>query len=317
SLPQDAVLFNGRSGKEMHNIYPLLYNKTVFEACQEFDADNAVVWGRSGYAGSQRYPLNWSGDPHSTPQDMACVLRGGLSYGLSGVPFWSHDIGGFHGDRPSPWLYIRWAQFGLLSSHSRAHGCQPREPWEYGREAEEIFKKFTRLRYRLLPYLWTCAKEACTTGLPVLRAMVLEFQHDPVVRNIDLQYMLGPALLIAPVFDESNRVQVYLPQGQWLDFWTDELLIGPVWVEQKVPLDRLPIYIRQNSVIPTGPEMNFVGETALAGPGKRSPLDPGPRGRPGVSGPVRSLDDYSFCRHAPAIPGVAPTVILKRFRKGG
>ena len=263
ALPQDAVLFNGKSGKEMHNLYPLLYNKTVFEACREFDAENAVVWGRSGYAGSQRYPLNWSGDPHSTAQDMACVLRGGLSYGLSGVPFWSHDIGGFHGDRPSPWLYIRWAQFGLLSSHSRAHGCQPREPWEYGREAEEIFRKFARLRYRLLPYLWTCAKEACDTGLPVLRAMVLEFQHDPVVKNLDLQYMLGPALLIAPVFDESNRVQVYLPQGQWLDFWTEELLTGPVWVEQKVPLDSLPLYIRQNSVIPTGPEMNFVGESAI------------------------------------------------------
>ena len=260
ALPKDAVLHNGKTGAEMHNLYPLLYNKTVYEACKAYSEYNAVVWGRSGYAGSQRYPLNWSGDPFSTFNEMACVLRSGLCYGLSGVPFWSHDIGGFQGGKPSPELYVRWAQFGLLSSHSRAHGCQPREPWEYGEEAERIFKKFAELRYRLLPYLWMCAEEASTTGLPVIRAMVLEFQDDPTAACIDLQYMLGPYLLVAPVFNEEGNVQVYLPEGLWTDFWTDETLHGPVWLKRSVPLDTVPIFIRENSIIPMGPTMNYVGE---------------------------------------------------------
>lgn len=263
ALPKDAVLHIGKTGSEMHNLYPLLYNKTVFEACKAHSEENAVVWGRSGYAGSQRYPLNWSGDPFSTFNEMACVLRSGLSYGLSGVPFWSHDIGGFQGDKPSPELYIRWAQFGLLSSHSRAHGCQPREPWEYGEEAVRIFKKFVDLRYQLLPYLWMCADEATKTGLPVIRAMMLEFQDDPTTATIDLQYMLGPYLLIAPVFNEEGNVQVYLPEGLWTDFWSKETLHGPVWLKQRVPLDKLPIYIRENSIIPMGPIMNYVGEKDL------------------------------------------------------
>jgi len=260
ALPKDAVLHNGKTGAEMHNLYPLLYNKTVFEACKAYSEENAVVWGRSGYAGSQRYPLNWSGDPFSTFNEMACVLRSGLSYGLSGVPFWSHDIGGFQGEKPTPELYVRWAQFGLLSSHSRAHGCQPREPWEYGEEAERIFKKFTELRYRLLPYLWMCAELANTTGLPVMRAMVLEFQDDPTTTSIDLQYMLGPSLLIAPVFNDEGNVKVYLPRGFWTDFWTNATIKGPRWLQQRVPLDTIPIFIRENSIIPLAPVMNYVGE---------------------------------------------------------
>ncbi len=140
----------------------------------------------------------------------------------------------------------------------------PVSPWEYGEEAVQIFNKFCQLRYRLLPYIWSVANEACNTGLPVIRPMMLEFQKDVNTKNLDLQYMLGPSVLVAPVFNESGWVQVYLPEGEWLDFWTNQIVNGSQWLELKVPLDRIPIYIRQNSVIPTGPEMNFVGEKRIS-----------------------------------------------------
>ncbi|MBN1352009.1 alpha-xylosidase [candidate division KSB1 bacterium] len=260
SVPEDAIFHNGMTGAEMHNLYPLLYNKTVFEAVDRHTGGKGIVWGRSAWAGSQRYPLNWAGDCHSTYEDMACTLRSGLSYGLSGVPFWSHDIGGFQGPPPSPELYIRWAQFGLLCSHSRCHGVGPHEPWHFGEEALRIFKKFAKLRYRLLPYLWATAFEATQNGLPVIRPMLLEFQNDPAVWHLDLQYMLGNALLVAPVFNPDGKVTVYLPAGNWLDYWQKELVSGPRYLELKVGLDTIPIYMRENTILPHGPAMNYVDE---------------------------------------------------------
>ncbi|MCD6509005.1 MAG: glycoside hydrolase family 31 protein, partial [Thermoprotei archaeon] len=261
AVPEGAVFYNGKKGIEMHNLYPLYYQGAVFEAAEEyFGKGNALVWGRSGCTGIQRYPVQWSGDSHTTFEDMACVLRGGLSYSMSGVPFWSHDIGGFQGSKPSPTLYVRWAQWGLLSSHARCHGTTPREPWEYGENALKIFRKFAYLRYSLLPYIYSCAYESARSGLPLVRPLILEYENDPNVRKIDLEYLFGPNLLVIPVFNEEGYVEYYLPLGTWLNWWDRGLVQGGVWRREKVPLDRIPLFVRENSLIPRINPMNYVGE---------------------------------------------------------
>ena len=256
--PRDAIYHNGMTGREMHNLYPLLYNRAVFEVTKEIRG-KGLVWGRSGYAGSQRYPTNWSGDPDPNLLTMVSVLRGGLSYGLSGVPFWSHDIGGFVG-KPTPEVYVRWAQFGLFSPHSRCHGQTPREPWKFGKKALRIFRFYVKLRYRLLPYIYSCAHISSQTGLPMIRAMVLEYQDDPNCYDKDLQYLFGDSFLVAPIFDETGTRNIYLPKGKWIDYWTKEEFEGPTNLTYHADLDRLPLFVKADSIIPMGPEMSFVGE---------------------------------------------------------
>jgi len=263
AVPEDAVFHNGKTGTEMHNVYPLLYNRTVFTAIEEFGKRKAVVWGRSAYAGSQRYPTHWSGDPACTFETMACVMRGGLSYGLSGVPFWSHDIGGFGAfgmPKPTPELYVRWAQFGLFSSHSRCHGMVRRDPWAFGDEAVKIFRFYAKLRYRLLPYIYSYAYVASNTGLPILRAMVLEYQDDPNTFDKDLQYMFGSELLVAPICDETSSREIYLAKGKWIDYWNQKEYEGPKTINYRAPLNILPLFVKDNSIIPMGPEISYVGE---------------------------------------------------------
>ena len=266
AIPEDALFHNGMSGKEMHNLYPLLYSEAVAQAIAEFSGRRPVFWARSGYAGSQRYPVGWAGDPVSTFPTIATTIRGGLSQGLSGVPFWSHDIGGIGNQDlglPTEEVYIRWAQAGLLCSHSRAHGCTPRQPWKHSERATRIFRDFAKLRYRLLPYICTYAHEASETGLPVMRAMVLEYQDDPGTYTLDLQYLLGKELLVAPIFDESSVRQIYLPKGKWFDYWSDTEYEGPGYVTYAAPLEIIPLLVRGDSIIPLGPEISFVGERPL------------------------------------------------------
>ncbi|MBI4570716.1 MAG: hypothetical protein HY723_02105, partial [Chloroflexi bacterium] len=188
---------------------------------------------------------------------------------LSGIAFWSHDIGGFWnpvnpGQGPEPELYIRWTQWGLLSSHSRFHGIRGREPWWFGDRAIEEVRRFALLRSRLLPYLWSCANEAVATATPVVRPLLLEYPDDPTTHHIDTQYLLGPWLLVAPVFDWQGRVRVYLPHGRWFDFWTGEAVEGGRWLSLTAPLDWLPLYVRDDSLLPLGPEMTHVGERPWA-----------------------------------------------------
>jgi alpha-D-xyloside xylohydrolase len=263
TVPEDALFADGRSGKEVHNAYMLLLNRATFDVIEQ-ERGQGLVWARSGYAGSQRYPVNWTGDTPSSFDGMASAQRAGLSLSLSGIPFWGHDIGGFWPggkvDALTPELYIRWAQFGLLSSHARFHGTSPREPWAHGEQAVAIVRKFTRLRYRLLPYLYALAQEACRTGVPVVRPMFVEYPDDPSAYHTELQYMLGHYLLVAPIFNEGGRCRFYLPPGSWYDFWTGERLEGPVHREVTAPLDRVPLFVRGDSILPLAPEMNFVGE---------------------------------------------------------
>jgi len=249
-VPKDAVFANGKSGKSMHNLYPYLYNRAVYEAVGEINGpEEAVVWGRSAWTGSQAFPMHWGGDPQTSWNGMSAALRGGLSASLCGIAFWSHDIGGFRGT-PSDALYTRWAQFGLLSSNARCHGTTPREPWEFGEDALDIFREYARLRYRLVPYLYTYAEVAANTGLPVVRPLLLEYQDDPVVHRMDTQYLLGEDLLVAPVFTDEGTRSVYLPEGEWRYYWTGERYAGRQTVDVDVGLADLPLFVRAGSVVP-------------------------------------------------------------------
>ncbi|WP_254547125.1 alpha-xylosidase [Halomarina pelagica] len=249
-VPEDAVFDNGTTGAVMHNLYPYRYNEAVYETVGEVKGrDQALVWGRSAWTGSQRFPMHWGGDPQTTWNGMAAALRGGLSASLSGIAYWSHDIGGFRGT-PTDALYARWAQFGLLSSNARCHGTTPREPWAFGEDVVEIFREYARLRYSLLPYLYTYAEIAARTGLPVVRPLVLEYQDDPTTHRLDTQYLVGTDLLVAPVFEAEGSRDVYLPAGEWIDVRTDERHEGERTVTVETPLDTMPIFVRAGSVIP-------------------------------------------------------------------
>lgn len=259
-IPEKAVFFDGTTGKETHNKYPLLYAQTIYEASKEVKEarhQKAMLWGRSGYAGSQNYPANWAGDSSTHQNNLAAILRGGLSIGISGVSFWGFDIGGFYncdyeGNRTKPTdeEYVRSAQMGLLCPLSRSHGqATPREPWEYSPEAQEAFLKINKFRYRLFPYLYSIACETCATGVPMMRAMLLEFPWDLTARDISTQYMLGDALLVAPVFDQQWQ-HVYLPAGSWINWNTGERVDGAQWISEHCPLDKLPLYFRENAVLP-------------------------------------------------------------------
>jgi alpha-D-xyloside xylohydrolase len=252
-IPTDVVYFDGSNPERMHNYYSYLYNKTVFDLLTKERGDGeAVLFARSGSVGSQSLPVHWGGDCESTFEAMAASLRGGLSLGLSGFGFWSHDIGGFEGTPPES-LYKRWVAFGLLSSHSRLHGSSSyRVPWVYGDEAVDVLRHFTKLKSRLMPYLFNAAVEARDFGIPVMRAMVLEFPNDPATTNLDAQYLLGGSLLVTPVFTENNVVDYYVPAGKWTNFFTGDVLIGPTWVKEEHSFTSLPLLVRPNSIVATG-----------------------------------------------------------------
>jgi alpha-D-xyloside xylohydrolase len=183
---------------------------------------------------------------------MRCCLRGGLSAGLSGEAFWSHDIGGFCGDKPSPELYARWAQLGMFSPLTRFHGTTPREPWEYGEEAEKIVVSYAKIRYGLMPYILTAAKESYSTGVPMMRHMALEFPKEPNVHTLDDQFMLGSELLVAPILNNGQRNRfVYLPKGQWTELEDNSKTYeGGRFIEVEAPLNKIPVFVREGAIIP-------------------------------------------------------------------
>lgn len=252
-IPTDVVYYDGSDPVKMHNYYTYLYNKTVFEVLEErFGEGNAVVFARSATSGGQQFPVHWGGDSTATFESMAESLRAGLSLGLSGFGYWSHDIGGFEQTAP-PDVYKRWCAFGLLSSHSRLHGSSSyRVPWNFDEESVGVLGFFTRLKCRLMPYLFQAACQAHQEGLPILRAMILEFPDDPACDYLDRQYMLGDSLLVAPVFTSDGSVQYYVPAGRWTHFLTGDVVEGPAWIHEKYPFKSLPLFVRPGSVIPVG-----------------------------------------------------------------
>ncbi len=254
-VPTDVVYFDGSDPYKMHNYYAYLYHETVFRALEERrGVGDAVLFSRAATTGDQRFPVHWGGDSTATFPSMAESLRGGLSLGLSGFGFWSHDIGGFE-QTSTPDLYKRWCAFGLLSSHSRLHGSHSyRVPWLFDEEAVDVLRFFTRLKCRLMPYLFGAASEAHDTGVPLMRAMMLEFPNDPACDYLDRQYMLGGALLVAPVFSPDGIVDYYLPTGRWTNFLTGQVVEGNRWLREKHGYMSLPLFVRSNSIIPVGPE---------------------------------------------------------------
>ena len=252
-IPTDVVWHDGSDPERMHNFYPYLYNQTVFELLRERRGPGeAVVFARSATACSWLFPVHWGGDCESTFPSMADTLRGGLSLGLSGFGFWSHDIGGFQGTPPAA-VYQRWAQFGLLSSHSRLHGSNSyRVPWLVDDQSVEVVRTFARLKCQLMPYLYGAAVEVSRSGVPMMRAMVLEFPNEPTSAFLDRQYMLGGCLLVAPIFTEDGRVSYYVPEGRWTHLVTSAIVEGPAWVRESYDYSGLPLLVRPGSVVAMG-----------------------------------------------------------------
>lgn len=243
AVPAQAVAYDGMTGDRLHNLYPLLFNDLVAEVTREV-AGHGLTWGRSTWTGGQRHGAKWTGDPNASWQDLASTLRAGLSLSFSGHPFWSHDIGGFHGT-PDPELFVRWAQFGLLSPLSRFHGMTSRLPWDFGPEAYAAVLHAARLRESLLPYVRSAAADAVRTGEPLARPMALDHPGRPDAHAADLQYLLGPGLLVAPLYAPGGRRQVWFPPGEWLPYTGGTGAVrGPAWHPVGLPLATAPLWLR-------------------------------------------------------------------------
>lgn len=254
-IPTDVVYHDGSDPQKMHNYYTFLYNKAVFEVLEErLGQGEAALFARSATVGGQQFPVHWGGDCSATYESMAETLRGGLSLGLSGFGFWSHDISGFENTAP-PDIYKRWVQFGLLSSHSRLHGSTSyRVPWLFDEEAVDVVRTFTKLKCSLMPYLFNSAVESTVLGLPMMRAMMLEFPEDRTCAVLDTQYMLGDSVLVAPIFNPEGDVEYYLPEGNWTNFLTNEVREGGRWHREQHGYMTLPMMIKPGSLIAVGHE---------------------------------------------------------------
>lgn len=252
-IPVDVMYHDGSDAVKMHNYYTQYYNKAVFELVQSKKGKNeAVVFARSATAGGQKFPVHWGGDCWSNYESMAESLRGGLSLLMSGFGFWSHDIGGFE-DTSTADVYKRWCAFGLLSSHSRLHGSTSyRVPWVYDEEAVDVLRYFTKLKATLMPYIYGISVLASQRGIPSMRAMILEFNQDKNVQFIDKQYMLGDALLVAPIFNDKSIGEYYLPKGTWTSYKTKEAVQGNRWMSEHFDYLDIPLFVRENTILPIG-----------------------------------------------------------------
>ena len=254
-VPADAVAHNGMSGTELHNIYSLLYNDAVAEVTREVNG-HSMVWARSTYLGGQRHAAQWSGDNMCSFPALASTLNGGLAHGLSGIPYWSHDTGGFCGT-PSDELYSRWAQFGALSPLLRFHGTTSREPWRYASVESQVISTL-ELRYRLLPYIYSAALRSAETGEPMMRAMMVDSPADWLAWRAEHQFRLGRSLLVAPILSEEPERDVYLPAGEWVDWFSGAVHSGPGVVRVHSPAHEFPLFVEAGALIPTAPPMQHV-----------------------------------------------------------
>lgn len=249
AAPLNGIYASGKSGWYEHNLYPVRYDMAVSEITKKLHNEN-IMWARAAWAGSQRYPLHWGGDVATTNTGMLGTLRAGLSFGLSGFSFWSHDMGGFVKSTPED-LYCRWLPFGFLTSHTRAHGAPPTEPWLYdSKRVQDVFRKSAEMKYRLMPYVYAQAKECTEKGLPMLRALFVEFPDDPGAWKVDDEYLFGSQILVAPLLESGITGRtVYLPEGKWIDYQTEKVYEGG-W--HRIEAGSLPIImlVRDGSVLP-------------------------------------------------------------------
>lgn len=258
NIHMDAI-YKGMKPELLNNLYALLYQKAAYEITKDVTGDG-IVWARAAWAGCQRYPLHWGGDSCSSWDGMAGSLKGGLHFGLSGFAFWSHDVPGFHtlpnfmNSVVDDDVYIRWTQFGVFSSHIRYHGTNKREPWHYPNIAP-LVKKWWKLRYALIPYILQESRKATESGSTLVQALVFHHPEDKTCWHIDDEYYFGDSFLVAPVMNSDNRRDVYLPEGIWVNFFTGERIEGGRWLKDiEVPLEEMPVYVREGSVIPVYPD---------------------------------------------------------------
>ena len=242
AAPLNGIYASGKSGWYEHNLYPVRYDMAVSEITKKLHNEN-IMWARAAWAGSQRYPLHWGGDAATTNTGLLGTLRAGLS-------FWSHDMGGFVKSTPED-LYCRWIPFGFLTSHTRAHGAPPTEPWLYdSKRVQDVFRKSAEMKYRLMPYVYAQAKECTEKGLPMLRALFVEFPDDPGAWKVDDEYLFGSQILVAPLLESGMTGRtVYLPEGKWIDYQTEKVYEGG-W--HRIEAGSLPIImlVRDGSVLP-------------------------------------------------------------------
>ena len=251
AAPYNGFYHSGRGGLYEHNLYPLRYNKALWEVVEREHPDEGVIWARSAWAGSQRYALHWGGDAATNNIGMLGDLRGGLSFGLSGFSFWSHDMGGFVTASPED-IYRRWLPFGFLSSHTRAHGAPPTEPWLISESFTKAFRDCAEMKYKLMPYVYAQAKDCSERGLPMVRALLVEFPDDPGAWLVEDEYMFGSQMLVAPLLESGNSRTVYLPHGQWIDYQTGRIYASGYQTIQAGSIPAI-ILVRDGSVIPHAP----------------------------------------------------------------
>ncbi len=261
NIHMDAI-YENMSPELLNNLYSLLYQKAAYEITKDVTGDG-IVWARSAWAGCQRYPLHWGGDSCSSWEGLAGSLRGGLHFGLSGFAFWSHDVPGFHtlpnfmNSIVQDDVYLRWTQFGVFSSHIRYHGTNKREPWFYPNIAP-LVKRWWNLRYKLIPYILRESEKATKSGSTIVQALIFHHPEDNTCWHIDDEYYFGDDFLVAPVMNSENVRDIYLPEGEWIDFFTGERHIvadGGKWLKNvEVPLERMPVFVRSGATIPVYPE---------------------------------------------------------------
>ena len=265
---ENMVAYNGENGIALHNVYSYLYNRCVYEAAEKFCPSGAFLFSRSAWTGSQRFNSQWGGDPQADWEGMMSNIRGGLSWGLSGAPFYATDVGGFYKDTRDDALYVRWTQAGIFSAHFRLHGIGNREPWSYSEEASKAATAAINLRYRLQSYLLDCFQQASDTGIPVQRPMVLSFPEEKQSWSFENQFMFGDHILVAPCFKASGDVEVYLPKGEWFQINTDlsnpsKIFEGGRVLSLSLELDEIAAFVPKGVVLPINPLYQTTSEIPL------------------------------------------------------
>jgi alpha-D-xyloside xylohydrolase len=246
--PTKGIYASGRTGYYEHNAYPLRYQQAAADITNEITGDR-ITWSRAAWAGAQRNPLHWGGDAENSDSAMAAELRGGLSFGLSGFTYWSHDVGGFVDKAPRE-LYRRWLAWGVLTSHTRCHGSPPREPWAYDESFMNDFRRAVELKYTLMPYVLAQAKDSSANGWPMLRSLFFEYPNDPASWLVEDEYFFGNDLLVAPFFDDTGARKVYLPPGKWIDFQSGKTYAGAQWHDMASGPIPVVLLVRDGAVLP-------------------------------------------------------------------
>jgi len=262
----DAFKADGGEGsfiaypESLRTHYSVLYNQALEHLIDTDLHGDGVLFSRSGSAGSQDLPFIWAGDNQadfSRDNGLPSVVIAGLNAGLSGVSMWTSDLGGYEKTGRTPGddtVFVRWTEFSAFSPVMEVHSSINLGPWDYGAEALDIFRKYSRLHMSLFPYRYAAAQESHRTGMPLLRALVLEFPSDSIARSATDEYEFGPDLLVAPMVNAGTSRAIHVPKGNWIDYWTGATVMGPRDTTVDVPLDRIPLFVRAGAILPKIPD---------------------------------------------------------------